>query len=167
MRADPRTIVYAVIDDMLDGATLKTAASKHCGSPQSFARLLARERELAAEYARALEFRAEIWADAMIEIADDLKIDPQRARNMIDARKWNATKANPRKFGERVDLNIQQSIDISATLQEARLRILRPVRDLLTKTGPQAIDLYSVSAADSFDTDTHAALPTGEPDIFS
>lgn len=55
-------------------------------------------------YARAREVQADVLADEIIEIADT-EPDPNRARVMIDARKWLASKLRPKKYGDRVALD--------------------------------------------------------------
>lgn len=60
--------------------------------------------EFSAQYARAREVQADMLADEIIEIADS-DLDPNRARVMIDARKWLAGKLRPKKYGDRVELD--------------------------------------------------------------
>ena len=55
-------------------------------------------------YARAREVQADVLADEILEIADS-DLDPNRARVMIDARKWLAGKLRPKKYGDRVELD--------------------------------------------------------------
>ena len=76
-------------------------------------------------YARAREVRADDMFDEMLEIADDdkrdwepvrdkesgdivdIKVDGehiQRARLRVDTRKWQLSKMDPRKYGEKLDL---------------------------------------------------------------
>jgi hypothetical protein len=51
-------------------------------------------------YTRAREERADLVADEIITIADT-EPDPNKARVMIDARKWWAARVNPKKYGGR------------------------------------------------------------------
>jgi hypothetical protein len=87
---------------------------------------------LAVSYARATEIRADLMADEVITIADCEVTDPQRARNQMQARQWLASKQHSRRYGDRIDLNVSQTLDVSVTLAEARARLLRPVSDQLT-----------------------------------
>jgi len=68
-------------------------------------------------YARAREIQADILADEIIEIADT-EPDPNRARVMIDARKWLASKLRPKKYGDRVELDhkVESNPGIRVTL---------------------------------------------------
>ena len=55
------------------------------------------------QYAHAMEQRGVFYADECIEIADDVTGDPQRDRLRIDARKWYASKLNPKVLGDKVE----------------------------------------------------------------
>jgi hypothetical protein len=58
-----------------------------------------RRPEFADKYARAVDNRSEMMADDVLDIADT-EACPQRARNRMDAKKWHASKMNPKKFGD-------------------------------------------------------------------
>jgi hypothetical protein len=60
--------------------------------------------EFAAAYELAREMRADLLADEVVKISDTE--DPARARVQIDARRWAASKLNPRRYGERQDRNL-------------------------------------------------------------
>lgn len=74
-------------------------------------------KALADKYARAMAVRADYYAEEIIEISDaaskDIGIDADgnpyidgfavnRARLMVDSRKWYAGKLNAKKYGDRV-----------------------------------------------------------------
>lgn len=79
-------------------------------------------------FERARELRAEAEVDELLEIADDPRNDPKVVRNQLDARKWRITKLKPKKYGDRLALDVTQMPDIVGALTEARSRV-RPVRD--------------------------------------
>ena len=69
------------------------------------------------QYARAREAQAEVWADEIVSIADDVSNDfttgkdgkeivdhenIQRSRLRIDARKWIASKLLPKRYGDKL-----------------------------------------------------------------
>lgn len=60
--------------------------------------------EFAAAYELAREMRADLLADEVVKISDTE--EPARARVQIDARRWAASKLNPRRYGERQDRNL-------------------------------------------------------------
>ena len=153
-------LVEHIIDDVLAGSTLKNALRDRGLTAQAFARILQGDRTAAAAYARAAELRADLLADEIISIADGDE-DPAKVRNQIQARQWLASKLNAKRYGDRIDLNVTQTVDIGATLAEARARLLRPANDQLDVVDVQAIDLSSDSGARSSDKQSLA------PDIFS
>lgn len=77
------------------------------------------DKEFSDKYARAIDIRSDILFDEIIEIADDQQGDVyidkdgneqtdhnviNRSRLRVDARKWAASKMNPKKYGDKLDL---------------------------------------------------------------
>jgi len=60
--------------------------------------------EFSEQYARARERRAEVLADEILDIADKAE-DAQIARLQVDARKWAASKLDPKRYGDRLDID--------------------------------------------------------------
>ena len=73
-------------------------------------------------YLIAQESRAEYLADDIIEIADT-DADPIRARNRIEARKWYASKMQPKKYGDAIQIDVTERVDIKAAINEAISRV--------------------------------------------
>ena len=89
--------------------------------------------EFLQQYDRAKAECAEMYAEDIIEIADDSSNDyidvegengatgatrlnsehVQRSRLRIDSRKWIASKLKPKKFGEKIDANIKGNLGIT------------------------------------------------------
>jgi len=68
------------------------------------------------QYARAKEDSADSRADQIEEIADKVlagKYEPQAARVAIDAFKWTSGKHKPKKYGDRIqqDVNVKTKIE--------------------------------------------------------
>lgn len=82
------------------------------------------------QYRRAREALVEVWADELVDIADDSTHDTvtrttpqgreyeavdheniQRAKLRVDTRKWMMSKMLPRQYGDRVDLDVHGRID--------------------------------------------------------
>lgn len=151
--------VYAVIEKVLDGTTLREAV-KECGfTPMTFNRELQADKDAAVTYARALEIKADLIADEIIHIADTAE-DASKARNQIDSRKWVASKLYARRYGERIDLNVTQTIDVGITLQEARSRYISDTPSIIDA---QAIDIIEEKPNEAFDKISNVAAT---PDIF-
>lgn len=158
-----QSIVNRVIDLVLDGCSLREAVKRVGISPKKFSHALQGDKAAALAYARALEIKADLLADDIIQIADTAE-DAAKARNQIDSRKWIASKLYAQRYGERIDLNVTQTIDIGSTLAEARAR-LRPISDQSNIIDSQAIDI--TDAINSRSTDKQSVDNDLQPDIFS
>lgn len=124
----PRARLVSLIDAVAEGKPLKNALHDVGLSAADFRRLLGSERDLSHAYIQATEVRADLLADEIITIADCENTDPARARNQINARQWLAGKLHSKRYGDRIDVNVTQTLDIGSTLAEARSRLL-PVSD--------------------------------------
>lgn len=76
-----------------------------------------------ANFDRARNEGLEHLADQLIKI-DELHQDVQRARLKSDNYKWLLSKRKPAIYGDKIDINVNQTIDIGTALQEARQRAL-------------------------------------------
>lgn len=114
-----------MLEKIPQGWTVRAVlAQKHmCGMTYFFATLLPGDDEFAKQYARAMELRADFWADELLEIADDGSNDwmerelangltvevpnPEvvaRSKLRVETRKWLMGKAAPKKYGEKLAL---------------------------------------------------------------
>jgi hypothetical protein len=147
----------AVLDEITAGKTVVQACDSIGVALHSFQKLVrsgGNERNLA--YARAMEQRADVLADQTLSIADDETKDPNRARNQIQARQWVASKHASKKYGDRIDLNVSQSLDITAILADARQR-LRPMCDQLPMIDAEVIETKQLTAQGATDNESDAA----------
>jgi hypothetical protein len=62
----------------------------------------ANEADFPKQYAIARATRSELYADEIVDLADDKDVDPQRSRLQVDARKWVASKLLPKTYGDKV-----------------------------------------------------------------
>ena len=69
-------------------------------------------KEFLQMYAQAREWQQEYWADQIIEIADDDKLDVHRSRLMVDTRKWLMAKLAPRKYGDFKTLDHTGKVEV-------------------------------------------------------
>jgi len=88
--------------------------------------------ENAAQYARAMEFRADVHADKIesvaAELLDGTRTDAQAARTAIDALKWTASKLRPKRYGDRiaVDADLRLHVTIDDPTLRATATLLTP-----------------------------------------
>lgn len=60
--------------------------------------------EFSKQYTRAKEIGAEVEADVIEDIAETME-DLNRAKLIIDTKKWNMSKKFPKRFGDKLDLD--------------------------------------------------------------
>lgn len=113
-------LVSVILDRVANGEPL----SKVCGTPnmptrKSFFQWVKKYPEIEPAYKLAIEMRADLYAEEIIEIADDGRNDTQtdeesgvrivdhdhiaRSRLRVDARKWYASKLAPKKYGDKIE----------------------------------------------------------------
>lgn len=95
--------------------------------------------EFADALTRAREHKADWLADEVVHVADT-EPDAQRARVKTDARKWAAGVLNPKRYGQKMDINITERPRIGQVLEQARQRLPGPVRDQLEHRDQQVIE---------------------------
>lgn len=111
-----------VIDAIYQGASMTQQLEVEGLQPRVFFNQLELSEALEHDYTKAQQYKSELMVDQIIDIADDIELDPMRARVRIDTRKWYASKMRPMKYGERVDVNVHHTVNINAALTEARSR---------------------------------------------
>jgi hypothetical protein len=123
-------IVNSICAFMEDGLSLRQAIVGQGINRATFYEWLKDDEELADQYARACEARADKIFDEILEIADDAssdKIEVQisedvtverenhefinRSKVKIDARKWCLAKMMPKKYGDKIDVGLEGTIN--------------------------------------------------------
>ena len=86
--------------------------------------------KFAEQYARAVAMRAELNADRLNDIVNDIldgKITPEAGRAAADQIKWHASKLLPKVYGDRVEIDVV-SINITDAIERRQaLLIEQPV----------------------------------------
>ena len=137
---------------ILSGSSLDQAIKETFGLRWRYTDAVGKDPALGYKVLTAQGNAVDFLVDECVDIADN-EPDANRARNRIGARQWLAAKRKPKVYGERLEMALQHSIDISSTLTEARGRVF----------GMPAIDVEIVEQQ-SIETN-HA--PASELDIFS
>ena len=157
-----------IIEDVAEGTGLRAAIASRGATIRSFFSVLHTMPDLEAAYDLARKARAEVLVDEVILIADNLELNPIRARNQIDARKWYAAKMQPTKYGDRLDINVNQTVDISGALNDAKARVTRRISDARQVIEAQAIETTDADARNTTDLASVSDTPQeNEEDIFS
>ena len=98
-------VAGTICQEIMEGKSLRTiCARKDMPSASTVYAWLGQYPGFQDMYAHAREIQADVLADEILEIADS-EIDTNRARVMIDTRKWLAGKLRPKKYGDRVALD--------------------------------------------------------------
>lgn len=116
------THVAAAIESVAGGMSLAATAKSLGVKRQSLYAAIVRVGALEA-YADAQQQAADALAEEIIDIADT-ETDANRARVRVDSRKWLASKFLPRKYGEKLDLTVNQQIDLKGAIESGRARAL-------------------------------------------
>jgi len=102
------TVYTEDIGDLIcDGVARKTPLARLCDendelpSPRTVYRWLRTYKEFCQNYTRAKEDQADYLVEEALSIADDLDVDPQHKRIMVDTRKWVASRFNAKKYGDK------------------------------------------------------------------
>lgn len=127
-----------ICDRMADGESLrKICLSDDMPSKGTVMRWLAEDDggKLRDQYARARDMQADALFDECLDIADDGVNDwvedqdggekyngdhVQRARLRIDTRKWMAGKLRPKKYGDKLDVDLNGSLKVETVAVEFR-----------------------------------------------
>ncbi len=112
----------AVLDSIESGLSLRKAAEEHNISVPSMLRRCRESSAFAEQYARALELRCDLEFEQLIDDLDQppertkFGIDPawvQWKRLKVDTLKWALSKRVPKKYGDRVDHNVDGQIAVT------------------------------------------------------
>lgn len=95
-----------------DGISLRAVAKSLKVSPWQLVATCENDPEYAKQYARAMDQRSEILADEIQTIADDITLDPNDKRVRVDARKWIASKLKPKKYGDRIQQDVDATVRV-------------------------------------------------------
>lgn len=103
-----------IIKLIAEGESMRKACSAEKVAPSTFCGWVTQDAELAEQYARARDVRAEVRADQIDEIAEKVEmglIAPDVGRVVIDARKWAASKLAPKRYSEKTiaDVTVRRS----------------------------------------------------------
>jgi hypothetical protein len=98
-------IANTICDRLAAGETLRGICRDDAMPDQTTVfRWLRQHEDFRKQYACAREDQADNWGDEIVEISDHgAPDDTQRARLMVDARKWLMSKAAPKKYGDKID----------------------------------------------------------------
>jgi hypothetical protein len=119
-------------------------------------------------FARAFEVARDAGIDALVDTLLDIaktESDVYRARLIGDHIKWIAERRARRRYGQQVDINLNERIELGITLIEARKRTLLPGCDQTQLQDAQDAEYVALPLARATDTQS-VALPDPPVDPF-
>jgi hypothetical protein len=96
--------------------------------------------KFARDFLLARQEGLEQLADSLITTADEYE-DVQRGRLKSENIRWLLSKRKPLTYGDRLEVNMTQTVDIGAALLEAKNRVLLPMRYPEETKTVEAIDI--------------------------
>lgn len=108
-----------------EGKSLRKIIDALCINETQFLRARQDDPYFAQVFEDARQEGLEHHADSLLDIANEEQ-DVQRGRLKSDNIKWLLSKRKPRTYGDRVDVNVTQTVDMASAMREAQERVLIP-----------------------------------------
>jgi hypothetical protein len=139
--------IIEIIERLADGLTLKQSCKKSKRGYANVVKRIGENPDLKKLHAHAREEYVRSRVQDMHDIAKNTRIDPARARLMMDAIKWEAARVLPKEYGDRVqqEVIINDNRTLSQRMHQARNRARRPA--------PDAVDLVAGQLPANGETD--------------
>lgn len=94
----------------------KICQDDHLPAAQNVFKFIYRDDEFREQYEEARREQSEWFSEEIIEIADVGSGDTQRDRLRVDARKWLMSKVLPKKYSDKVDVDLNGEVDINIVI---------------------------------------------------
>ena len=158
------------IDMAEEGATLRAIAKRLGIDVRRITKARKGDLTFDNEMTRARDLGIEIQADDLLEVDSEENAgkDVQLIKLKSDNVKWLIARRAPKRYGDRLEVNLNQTLDLSGALIEARKRApLLPASNLIRLSNVQ--DTEYTELIDVRPTDKTPVRPDsdGEQDIFA
>jgi hypothetical protein len=157
-----RDKVTQIIETYAEGGTLCDAIDATNMRRGDFYSTLRKYPELKQKYYEVQESRADMMVDEAYSVSMDNDKHPGTARVQAEIRLKIAAAFDRKRFGEKVDMTIDQTISVGGALQAARARALQPRRNLAGVIDAEVTDIPQLSAPST--TDKKSDEPAFVPD---
>jgi len=115
--------IEAILEVAISGGTLTDMADAACISVKQLYYCRQSDPLLRSQVAEAQQEGIHHTVDRLVNIQEEFD-DPQVMRVVSDNIKWRASKLMPKVYGDRIDLNVTQTLDIKTALDEAKSRAI-------------------------------------------
>ena len=89
----------------------KVCSDKHLPAAQNVFKFIYSNEEFREQYEKSRQEQAEWLGEEIVDIADNDTGDTQRDRLRIDARKWVMSKMLPKKYSDKIDVDMKQEVN--------------------------------------------------------
>ena len=123
----------------LDGMNYTGIAKAMRCDRRTLVRLRHQYIPLSESLARARALSLEYRADELSTLCQDhpeLHDNPQVLKTMFETGRWYLACSDPRKYGERMNIEITEHVDLKASLAQAKERVLKQVPQADTQAEP-------------------------------
>jgi hypothetical protein len=126
-------LASAFLDELASGKSLRKVCSK-AGMP-SIQTVLKWEREneaFSARYMQARDDRGMAFGEKIIDLVEDViasKIQVDAARLAIDSLKWTAARLAPKVYGDKQQVDINQTVNVAITHAKELMEVSRAARE--------------------------------------
>lgn len=108
--------------------------------PMDFLRWLDANPSYQTEMSRARTIGHDVMAESLLTIHEDIE-DVAKARLASDNKKWLLARVASSKYGDKLEMNVNGSIDLNAALNAAQQRL---IRDSATTIEGETVEYRSV-----------------------
>lgn len=138
-------VVQHVCALIAGGMSLRKACDEpDTPSRDTFNQWIMTRPDVSDQYTRAREMRADARADRIDDITTKVEmglLDPNAARVIIDAEKWQAGKENSKRYGDKLSVEANVAVSMSDDQVNARVsQLIRKAGIALTAGGTAATE---------------------------
>lgn len=123
-----------IFSGLADGQSLRSICRDNAmPAISTIMKLLSEDAAFAEQYARARAAGDDAMAEDIQAIADDGELDPNDRRIRIDARKWLLAKRQPRKYGDKLDVEHGVTSELGSILSrvDGKTRQIKPTFEIV------------------------------------
>lgn len=118
-------IIAECLERMVAGQSIASMVRlPHFPATKQLIEWLMATHDARSSYIRAREICAELFANEIVEISDNLDEDPNSRRVRIEARKWVASRLLPKTYGDKIEV-----VETGKTIPSGHLMDLVEVSD--------------------------------------
>lgn len=111
--------IKAIFQCMEDGDSVRKACEKNGVKNNSFIDFVYKNEKLYEQYARAKEKGQDARFEGMIDYVENSKADPFTKKLYIDTLKWQLAKQQPKKYGEKLEVEGKNIAPTIITIKRA------------------------------------------------